>query len=152
LHSALRHACQMREHWVHVEQDFELPVERVYPFLSEHENLGPLFGAKITRIRDGETERNGVGSARLVKVGPAPAVEETVTKVIPNELIEYRITHGGPMRNHIGIMKFTALPGTGSHLDYRIRVSTRIPGLASVLTAVLSKNIAKGLKTVDRSA
>ena len=28
---------------VHVTQDFTLPVDRVYSYLSEHENLGPLF-------------------------------------------------------------------------------------------------------------
>ena len=142
----------MREYWVHVEQDFDLPVERVFDYLAEHENLGPVFGAKITRIKDGDTDRNGVGSARLVKVGPLPAVEETVTKVVPNELIEYRITHGGPLRNHVGIMKFSSLPGTGSHLDYRIRVASNIPGLAPVAKTVLTKGIVKGLKTVDRNA
>ena len=35
---------------IEITQDFALPVDRVYAFLSEHENLGPLLGAKITRV------------------------------------------------------------------------------------------------------
>ena len=45
-------------------RDFAKPPDRVFAYLSEHENLGPLFDAKIERVRDGDTERNGVNSVR----------------------------------------------------------------------------------------
>jgi len=141
----------MREYWVHVEHDFDLPVDRVYDYLSEHENLGPLFGARITRVNDGDASRNGVGSRRLLRVGPMPPFEETVTKAQPGELIEYRITHGGMLRNHVGIMKFSPLPGGGSHLDYRIRLASHVPGLAAITKVVLTRAITKGLPLVDRN-
>jgi hypothetical protein len=35
---------------VDITHDFGLPAERVYAYLAEHEHLGPLFGAKITRL------------------------------------------------------------------------------------------------------
>jgi uncharacterized protein YndB with AHSA1/START domain len=139
----------MKEHWVHVQHDFNAPPQKVFEYLAEHENLGPVFGAKITRINDGETERNGVGSRRLVKVGPTPPVEETITKSVPYELIEYRVTHGGPLRNHIGIMKFDQLPDGGTHIDYRIRLASPYPGLAFVLQKVLSSGIVKGFSGID---
>jgi hypothetical protein len=31
------------------DQDFALPPGRVFAYLSEHENLGPLFGARVRR-------------------------------------------------------------------------------------------------------
>ena len=141
----------MKEHWVHVEQNFTADRETVFNHLAEHENLAPIFGAKITRVCDGDTERNGVGSKRLVKVGPTPAVEETITVFKPYELVEYRITHGGPLKNHVGILKFTELPGNGTHLDYRIRVQSKYPGLALILSRVLGSGITKGLKGLDKS-
>src|ERR1700750_923706 len=57
---------------VHVTYAFAKPADRVFAYLAEHENLGPLFGAKVKRLRDGDSDRNGVNSARELKVGPLP--------------------------------------------------------------------------------
>ena len=136
---------------VHVVQDFSLPVERVYAYLSEHENLGPLFGAKITRIRDGDTSRNGVGSIRRLRVGPTPSFEETVTEAVENERIVYRITQGSPLKDHEGVMLFSSTP-TGSRLDYTIRFGSVVPGLDRLVKLGLQRNVSRGLRTVERRA
>ena len=67
-----------RAHYLHVTHDFAKPVGPVFEHLSEHENLGGLFGAKVQRLNDGDTDRNGVGSRRRLQVGPTPPFEETV--------------------------------------------------------------------------
>src|SRR5258705_10958821 len=88
-------ACSTPMPRVHVTQDFPQPVEEVFAYLSEQENLEPLFGAKIKRLSDGtDGTRNGAGASRELKVGPLPGFVETNTEVIPNELIRYRITKG----------------------------------------------------------
>ncbi len=69
----------MRALWVTVEQDFTAPVDRVFAHLSEHENLGEIFGAKVERLEDGRPERNGVGSRRRMRIGPTAPFEETIT-------------------------------------------------------------------------
>ena len=135
---------------VHVVQDFALPVERVYAYLSEHENLGPLFGARITRLRDGDTSRNGVGSCRQLRIGPGPAFEETVTEAVENERIAYRITKGSPLKDHLGVMLFSP-HGSGSRLDYTITFDAP-PVLAQVVKAGLTFQVGRGLKRVDRLA
>jgi uncharacterized protein YndB with AHSA1/START domain len=142
----------MRERWVHVEHDFAAPVGEVFSHLAEHENLAAVFGAKVERVRDGETERNGTGSVRRLRIGPLPPFEETVTAFVPDELIEYRITRGSPLKGHIGTMRFSERPGGGTHLDYRIRIASAIPGLAPVVAAGLSRNVAKGLRGVPGGA
>lgn len=136
---------------IQIEQSFALPVERVYAYLAEHENLGPLFGAKVERVRDGETSRNGVGSVRRLRVGPTPPFEETVTAAIPNELVEYRITKGSPLRNHRGEMRF-APDGSGSRLTYVIEFGAVVPLLDRVVKAGLERNVRKGLRTIDDRA
>ena len=91
------------------DQDYAQPPEQVFGYLAEHENLAEVFGAKITRLKDGtDGNRNGVGSARELKVGPFPPFEETVTEYVPNELIAYEITKGSPLKGHRGEMRFTA--------------------------------------------
>jgi uncharacterized protein YndB with AHSA1/START domain len=136
---------------IEIDHDFALPVERVYAYLSEHENLGPLFGAKIARVRDGDTERNGAGSVRQLRIGLLPPFEETVTAAVPNERIDYRITKGSPLRNHSGTMRFTST-GSGSHLNYVIEFGAVVPGLDRIVKPALERNICNGLKSVDQRA
>jgi uncharacterized membrane protein len=132
---------------IEIDADFTLPVDRVYGYLAEHENLGPLFGAKIARVRDGETSRNGVGSVRQLRVGILPPFEETVTAAEPNERIDYRITKGSPLRHH-GSMVFSA-NGNGSHLNYVIEFGAVVPGLDRLIKPGLERSIRKGLGAVD---
>jgi uncharacterized protein YndB with AHSA1/START domain len=135
---------------VHVTQDFRAPVERVFAYLAEHENLAQLFGTRVERVRDGETERNGVGSCRRLSFHGLLPFEETVTVFEPNERIVYRITKGSPMRDHEGAMAFGASAGVGSRLDYRIRFGSAVPGLAALVARVLRGRIAAGLRQLDR--
>lgn len=136
---------------VEITQDFALPVERIYDYLSEHENLGPLFGATVTRVRDGGTTRNGVGSVRRLRIAVLPAFEETVTAAVPNELVAYRITKGSPLKNHSGVMTFTSTP-TGSRLHYVIEFGSLVPGLDRIVKLGLDHNVRRGLASVDAQA
>jgi uncharacterized protein YndB with AHSA1/START domain len=137
-----------------VDQDFSLPPERVFAHVAEHENLSALFGARVKRVRDGtDGQRNGVGSVRALKVGPLPWFEETVTEVVPNELIRYRITKGSPLRGHEGVMRFSPGPGgSGTHLHYEISFGGVIPGVDMLVATMLRRSIPKGLAEVDRAA
>ena len=138
---------------VHVSQDFPQPVEEVFAYLSEQENLEPLFGAKIKRLSDGtDGTRNGAGASRELKVGPLPGFVETNTEVIPNELVRYRITKGGVLKDHEGVMRFSSR-GTGSHVDYTIDFDGKLPGIGPLVKTMLTRNIAAGLrKYAERGA
>jgi uncharacterized protein YndB with AHSA1/START domain len=141
----------MRAHHVKVEHHFAKPPERVFAYLSEHENLAELFGAKVTRLRDGDSERNGVGSVRKLQIGPAPPFEETVTEFVPPERIVYKITKGSPLRGHVGVMTF-APEGEGTHFLYDIRLASPVPGLAALVRLSLTRSIKQGLAKVDQDA
>ncbi|MFT4261801.1 MAG: SRPBCC family protein [Nocardioides sp.] len=132
---------------VHVTHSFTSPPQAVFDALSEHENLGPVFGARITRLRDGETSRNGVGSARSLKIAPVlPAFVETTTVSQPPTLIEYRITSGLlPIHGHHGVQRLTARPDGGTDLDYTIAFDSRVPGLARIVGLGLQHTVAKGI-------
>ena len=134
------------------DHDYAMPPERVFAYLSEHENLDDIFGARITRLRDGtDGHRNGVGSVRELKVGPTPPFEETVTEFVPNELIAYEITKGSPLKNHRGEMRFT-VEGEGTHLHYEISFRSKLPGVDLIVAQGLKRNVAKGLAGVETRA
>lgn len=135
-----------------VDYDFNVPVERAFAFLSEHENLSVLFPAKVTRVKDGDDgTRNGAGSVRKLRIAVLPPFEETNTNVVPNELVEYRITKGSPLRGHRGKMTFSERPGGGSHLRYEIEFSIA-PGVEVLVAKALENGIRKGLPKVDKLA
>ncbi len=143
----------MRAHHVHVEHDFAKPPERIFAYLAEHENLAEVFGAKVSRLRDGEDgQRNGVGSVRQLQIGPLPPFEETVTEFVPAERIVYRITKGSPLRDHLGVMEFAPTAGGGTRFVYDIRLGAPIPGLALLVRAALTRSITQSLGKVDRDA
>ncbi|MCW3063606.1 MAG: hypothetical protein JWN32_778 [Solirubrobacterales bacterium] len=137
---------------VHLTHTFALPVARVFAFLSEHENLSLLFRAPVRRLRSGERFRNGVGSSRRIGPRVPLGLEETVVEFVPDELIVYRITRGGPLREHRGTMRFAALPDGGSRLDYEIRFRSPVPGLAAGVARMLEWSIASGLHRVEERA
>lgn len=130
---------------VHVVHTFTSDPATVFEKLSEHENLGPVFGAKIRRVRDGDTTRNGVGSTRSLKIGPLPAFHETTTVSEPHTLIEYAITQGSPLKGHWGRQVLTPTPEGGTLLDYTIGFDIAVPGAAGLVGKVLTANIGKGL-------
>jgi uncharacterized protein YndB with AHSA1/START domain len=143
----------MRAHHVHVEHTFSKPPERIFAYLSEHENLADVFGAKVTRLKDGEDgERNGVGSVRQLQIGPLPPFEETVTEFLVPERILYRITKGSPLNDHLGVMTFAPTPAGGTRFIYDIRLGSGIPGLAAIVRASLTRSISKSLPKVESGA
>lgn len=129
---------------IDITQDFSAPVGRVYAHFAEHENLGPIFGATVRRVRDGDTSRNGVGSVRELRLGPTPSIQETVTAAVPDQLIEYRITRGSPLRRHVGRMHFSPHQG-GTRLNYVMEFGAIVPGLDRVVAAVLDRGLRRGL-------
>ena len=137
---------------MHIEHDFTKPPERIFAHLAEHENLAEVFGAKVTRLRDGENgERNGVGSVRQLQIGPLPPFEETVTEFVPSERIVYRITKGSPLRGHVGVMSFADASG-GTRFVYDIRLASPVPGLALLVRTALTRSITQALPKVERDA
>lgn len=137
---------------MHVEHDFQKPPEAIFAHLSEHENLAEVFGAKVARLRDGERERNGVGSMRKLNVGPLPPFEETVTEFDPPRRIVYRITKGSPLRGHVGVMTFEPTAAGGTRFVYDIRIASPIPGVAPLVRASLTRSIERSLAGVEAAA
>ena len=80
-----------------------------------------------------------------MKVGPLPSFVETNIEVVHNELIRYRITRGGVLRNHEGLMRFSP-NGTGSRLDYTIDFDGKAPGVGPAVKAMLTRNITAALR------
>ena len=134
----------MAKHTITMTQDFPAPRRTVFAQLTDHNSVGPIMGAKMQRIVDATGDNpNGLGSVRSVTVGPA-SFEETLTAFDPDSLMEYQITKGGPLKNHLGRMQFSDTDG-GCHLDYTITFDARVPMTGGAIAKGLQAGISKGL-------
>ena len=132
---------------IHFIQEYNFPVERIFGFFSRHENLAKIFPGAFKRVMDSVDPKNinGIGSVRRITTFPF-VFEETITKFEDLSLIEYRITSGGPLKNHIGTMHFYSTGLNSCRLDYTISFDPVIPGTGFILKNTLEKAIGNGIR------
>lgn len=138
----------MSQHSVRFTETFAAPPAKVFPYFASHETFGAMAGGPaaaklrfIRRIRIGENlkQPDGQGSVRRIGYGPL-GFEETVRKSEPGKLIEYYISRGSPLKNHLGRIEFHA-DAEGTRVDYLITFEPKVPGTAGVLKGVLKAMI-----------
>ena len=139
----------MAQHRIEVTQEFNKPVEEVFAYLADHNNLSKVFGIPVKRIKDGDDGNvNGVGSVRALGFAPL-ATEETVVGLIPNQSIEYVITrNGGPIMNHHGELEF-AKTARGSRVAWTITFDS-LPVVGTAVKKILETGVTRGLKKLAR--
>ncbi len=134
-----------RQH-VELSRDFALPVSRLFALLERNEILALIFPSNSVRhIKDGVDTRYGVGAMREVRAAVGAPFIETITAYRVNELIEYRITSGGLLNNHRGVLRFSSTTAGGSRLDYNIEFDAKFPPLAPLIKFALARDMRKGL-------
>jgi hypothetical protein len=148
----------MTQHSVRFTEHFNASPERVFPYFAVHETFGAMAGGPlaekmrfIRRIRIGIDIKHpdGVGSVRRIGFGPT-AFEETVRVSAPDEGIEYYISKGSPLKNHLGRISFTPDAG-GTRVDYLITFDPKLPGTGKALEAVLKAMIAPAFPRIRKA-
>jgi len=148
----------MSQHSVRFTEHFKAPPEKVFPYFAEHETFGAMAGGPlaaklrfIRRIKIGENlkQPDGVGSVRRIGFGPT-AFEETVRTSKPGEMIEYFISKGSPLKNHLGRILFTR-EGNGTRVDYTISFEPKIPGTGGALSLVLKTMISPAFPRIRKA-
>lgn len=138
----------MAQQRIDVVQEFRQPVEEVFAYLADHNNLKKVFGIPVKRVRDGMGDVNGVGSVRSLGFAPL-AVEETVVGIVPNQSIDYEITRGGgPITNHHGRLSFTKT-ASGSRVQWSITFDSPLPLVGPVVRQVLKQGLTMGLRKIS---
>ena len=137
----------MSSQFLQMNVEFNAPVSEVFSQLSDHENMGKVLGAKVVRIKDGQQDINGVGSVRRIIPLPFAGFEETVTAFEPNKLVEYTISKGSPLKNHLGRMVFSESHGK-TKLHYTIQFEPKLPIPLSglIVKAALEKVLLSSLQ------
>ena len=133
---------------IQINQTFPQHIESVFAALADHESFGKIIGANISRIAISQSEyQNGVGSVRKITPFPTGSFEETVTRYEPNVLIEYKVTKGSPIKDHVGTLQFSVNAKGETELFYTICFTPKlpVPGWGQLLSWIIRNPIEKGL-------
>jgi len=135
---------------LHFLQDFNAPVKNVFAFFSDHNRLKEIYPGFIKRIIDSPNPANcnDVGSSRVIFSFPI-LFQETTTQYIESKYLEYKITFGSPIKNHIGKMHFIELSPTKTRLDYIIEFEPVIPYTGFIIQQINSKIVQDALSTLS---
>jgi len=148
----------MAQHSVRFTEHFNAPRTKVFPYFAQHETFGAMAGGPVAaklkfirRIRLGESLKHpdGVGSVRRIGYGPL-GFEETVRSSEPGKLIEYFISKGSPLKNHLGRIEFHDDAG-GTRVDYVIHFDTKLPGTGPLLKGVLHAMISPAFARIRKA-
>ncbi len=138
----------MGKHQIIIMQLFNAPVETIFGILTDHEKFGRVINAKIKRVIDSRDEnKNGMGSVRRIHIFPGISFEESVVVFKPNQLMEYKVSKGSPIKNHRGRMEFTRDKGK-TRLNYSIDFEPKLPFflLGSGIKKAIENPMRKGFK------
>ena len=138
----------MSEQHIQIRQLFNAPVDTIFDILTDHASFGQVINANIKRVVDSPGDnQNGVGSVRRINAFPAPAFEETVVTFEPNQLMEYVISKGSPIKKHMGRMEFSE-EHDQTRLEYAIIFEPKLPFLllGSIIKNAIEKSIREGLQ------
>jgi uncharacterized protein YndB with AHSA1/START domain len=132
---------------IEITQVFNAPVKEIFSLLTDHESFGEIINTNIKRIVDSHDEnKNGIGSVRRATIFPLPGFEESVITFEQDQLMEYTVSKGSPVKNHKGRIEFFNEQGT-SRVHYVIDFEPRLPFcfLGAVLKSGTEKPIKEGL-------
>jgi ribosome-associated toxin RatA of RatAB toxin-antitoxin module len=142
----------MGKQHISITQSLNAPVETIFNIITDHEAFGHVINTKIKRVVDSKDEnKNGLGSIRRVSAFPYPAFEETVVAFEPNQVMEYVVSKGSPIKNHKGRMEFFDEEGK-TRLNYTIDFEPKLPFLffGSIIKNAIENPIRDGLKRLAK--
>lgn len=133
-----------------VQQKFNRPVADVFDLLSKHDTYNQMFyPIQVVRVKDAtDAQRpDGLGSIRRMGLGPIKPLQEEITTLQENALIEYKLINNPLVKHHLGRLVFKVISPDVTQVTYTIEFQGKVPlsGLLvlSQLKLVVSMGMAK---------
>jgi uncharacterized membrane protein len=142
----------MARHSFTVQQVIHKPMSEVYDKLADHNTMGKWLSADIKRVKDSPDKKagpNGVGSVRTIRMFFLVEFDETVILADKPRRIEYRITRGSPLKNHLGEIALTQM-GDDTEITWTVSFEPVIPMTGWLITFLVSSGIKQGLAKLKK--
>jgi uncharacterized protein YndB with AHSA1/START domain len=143
----------MHKYHLEINELIRAPLGQVFDTLSDHNAMAEWMNTDIRRIRDATASAegvNGTGSVRTLRLMGFLEFDETVTRSVKPKLIEYRITRGSPLKDHIGLIQLAEKNG-GVQITWDIRFNMDLPLAGYPVAFALKTAISRGLKKLRQN-
>lgn len=140
----------MSTHQLHVTESFQAPINEVFDRLADHNRMGEYMSADIRRTKDSTAAGegvNGTGSVRTLKILGLSDFDETVVKFVKPGKLEYKITRGSPLKNHLGIITLKD-EGGKTTVDWNIAFEMGFGGM--IVEFLLKFAVGRGLTALKK--
>ncbi len=140
----------MSQYRTHITEKIRAPIGDVFDRLADHNRMGEWMMADIRRTKDSTAAGegvNGTGSVRTLKILGLSDFDETVVKSRKPETIEYKITRGSPLSNHLGVITLKEENGAVA-IDWNITFEMGIGGI--VVEQLLKLAVSNGLSKLKK--
>lgn len=146
----------MAQYRTHITEKIRAPIGEVFDRIADHNRMGEWMMADIRRVKDSTAAGegvNGTGSVRTLKILGLSDFDETVVKSEKPRTIEYKITRGSPLSNHLGVITFSEAAGLVV-IDWNITFDMGFGGIVveQLLKLAISTGLAKLKKQLEAAA
>lgn len=137
-----------------VQRTIKAPIERVFEQISDHARYKEFGGLKDSfLVREGRTEKNGVGALREIDAGLAWFQEEITVFERPTRMDYLIVKSRPPIEHQGGSVRLRAIP-EGTEVTWTSTMRIKIPLIGGLLTALAVPQLGKGfggmLKAIER--
>jgi hypothetical protein len=141
---------------IDLDKTLAAPIDDVFELLSDHAGYTRFRGIrKAALLREGVSERNGIGALRALAAGPIRFEEEITAFERPTRM-DYVIRKVNVPLEHEGGTIALSAAGTGTRVRWRSTFSITVPVVGGVLGAILAAIFRRGfislLDDIDRLA
>jgi uncharacterized protein YndB with AHSA1/START domain len=123
---------------VRLELELDAPVEGVFEAMADHaryDRFRPIGSSEL--IKEGTTDRNGVGAVRRLKAWPLRFDEEITAYERPSRLDYLIIDVNGPVEHDGGSIRFEPT-ASGTHVLWTSTFRITVPLVGGLLGAVFA--------------
>lgn len=143
-------AASMSGYRTEITETIRAPISEVFDRLADHNRMGEYMSADIRRTKDSTAAGegvNGTGSVRTLKIPGLSDFDETVVKFVRPAKLEYKITRGSPLKNHLGVITLKE-EGGKTTVDWNITFDMGFGGM--IVELLLKFAVGRGLATLKK--
>ena len=128
-----------------VKRVVKAPIDKVFDLLADHANYKNFPGIKNSiLVREGKSEKNGVGALREITAMGAWFLEEITHYDRPRRL-DYQIVKARPPMDHEGGSVRLAPHAEGCEVTWTTKIHIAIPLIGALLDKLVLPQLEKGL-------
>jgi uncharacterized protein YndB with AHSA1/START domain len=128
-----------------VRRTIKAPIERVFDVIADHANYQDFPGIKASKlVREGKTEKNGVGAVREIDAGKAWFQEEITAYERPRRLDYLIVKSRPPLEHQGGSVRLESTP-EGCAVTWTTTVGVKLPLIGGLLDRLLVPQLERGL-------